>query len=687
MGEQGPFVSLHYLFDLSECFSVCANISIFPGIMRFTSSVFFVSCPFDSLFYPYRTEAENGRIPQAISGQRGVTFVVQKRKSVGNRGSLPEAGSVERGGVSLQETLQWLCLLCMGVSLAVPNLVYSGMYWFQTLHLMKWVVAFVPVAVLCIVVGLLVFFKGTEKIRFSIDPFGWIWLAFILYVTAQPLWTELKSIPTFVREWFFFTSLWAAYVLCYNFLPRDRFRWILWAANINAACNVIFAELQTRNLSGLFFVILPTPGNYIGNTGQQEMFGLWVAMACLNSIYLHVAYGREEGSYRRSFPVRLANILLLAVNAWGLWGSTTRAAILSLGVAIAVVALVAWRNEEARHLRRLGGIVSLLAVGLAATVLFNAGRAGSLESKWMDVLKNPETVGGRIDIWTTSWTMITQHPLRGVGLGQFKWNYLDAQKEMFRRSPHRDWKFTMWAHNEYLQFFAEFGLGGGLLVIVLLLWLAWAFFGIVARRRKIPLETLWALAMLALIWFDALWSRPFRRIENALWISVAFAFVTSVLLPDRFSWSTLRRPVLQRGMGALFAAVSIYGLIFLGQGMKGDRTIAEAMQARTPQVQRAFLERAQKALMVRDIAERQIAKHLISLAQISKDMDLLADGLNRLWFSFRGESTAEDLMTLVDWGNRLRNREVLDSLLPYLKPGTYKMIEPASMDSKDLSVP
>ncbi len=610
-----------------------------------------------------------------------MTFVAQKRKSAGSKVSPTETGIAGKGGLSLQGMLQWLCLLCMGVSLAVPNLVYSGMNWFQTLHFMKWVVALVPLAVLCIVAGFVVAFKGTEKVRFTIDPFGWIWLAFLLYVTAQPLWTEIKSVPTFAREWFFFASLWAAYVLCYNFLPRDRFRWILWGANLNAACNVIFAELQIRNLSGPFAFILPTPGNYIGNTGQQEMFGLWVAMACLNSIYLHVAYGREEGAYRRSLPVRLANILLLAVNAWGLWGSTTRAAILSLGVAVAVMALVTWRNEEARHLRRLGGIVSLLALGLLATVLFNAGRAGSLESKWMDVLKNPETVGGRIDIWATSWTMITQQPLKGVGLGQFKWHYLDAQKEMLQRSPNRDWKFTMWAHNEYLQFFAEFGLVGGLLVISLLLWLLWAFLGIVVRREKIPLETLWALAMLALIWFDALWSRPFRRIENALWISAAFAFATSVLLPERLSWSTLRRPVLQRGVGALLAGVALFGLIFLGQGMKGDRTIAEAMQARTPQAQRALLEEAKKALMVRDIAERQVGKHLISLAQISKDMDLLTDGLNRLWFSFKSESTAEDLMALIDWGNRLQNREVLDALLPYLKPGTYRMAEPAPEES------
>ncbi len=50
--------------------------------------------------------------------------------------------------------------------------------------------------------------------------------------------------------------------------------------------NVVFAELLIRNMNGPFPFIMNVPGNYIGNTGQQEMFGLWI-VAVMNEIYLN----------------------------------------------------------------------------------------------------------------------------------------------------------------------------------------------------------------------------------------------------------------------------------------------------------------------------------------------------------------------------------------------------------------
>ena len=78
--------------------------------------------------------------------------------------------------------------------------------------------------------------------------------------------------------------------------PDWGLKYVLLLGNINAAINVGFAELQIRNLNNLSFlgleeissIILPTPGNYIGNTAQQNMFGLWTAVATLGAVYLLV---------------------------------------------------------------------------------------------------------------------------------------------------------------------------------------------------------------------------------------------------------------------------------------------------------------------------------------------------------------------------------------------------------------
>ena len=118
---------------------------------------------------------------------------------------------------------------------------------------------------------------------------------------------------------------------------------LLWLANVNAAINVLFAKIQIRNLNDLAFLrdvfvlgsladlsslILPTPYNYIGNTAQQNMFGLWMAVCVMSSVYLYIAYAVAPDGKRRHPAVTLLNLLLMAVNIWGLWNSTSRSGIL-----------------------------------------------------------------------------------------------------------------------------------------------------------------------------------------------------------------------------------------------------------------------------------------------------------------------------------------------------------------------
>ena len=172
------------------------------------------------------------------------------------------------------------------ISLALPNLVYSGIYWYDTLHLLKWFAAGVPVGGALIVAGNRLVVYGRERINFKIDVFGAIWLGLLAYTMMQPLWVSISSKVSFIQEFLCFSAVWAFYVISWNSFPNRTIRPLLWLANINAAVNVVFAELQIRNLNGFTRLILPTPGNYIGNTGQQNMFGLWMAICVMSSIYL-----------------------------------------------------------------------------------------------------------------------------------------------------------------------------------------------------------------------------------------------------------------------------------------------------------------------------------------------------------------------------------------------------------------
>ena len=64
----------------------------------------------------------------------------------------------------------------MFVSLGLPNLIYSGISWFDTLHIMKWTFAMVPVAIISVVGGISLALYGNDRTDFKIDLFGFLWL-------------------------------------------------------------------------------------------------------------------------------------------------------------------------------------------------------------------------------------------------------------------------------------------------------------------------------------------------------------------------------------------------------------------------------------------------------------------------------------------------------------------------------
>ena len=571
-------------------------------------------------------------------------------------------------------------------ALALPNLVYSGVSFYDTLHIMKWTVTGAPIAIALLVAGVRLALYGRNRIRFEVDLFGALWALLLLYCTAQPVWARISSFTTLVHELICFAAVWAFYVLSMASFPNRAIRPLLWLANINAALNVLFAELQIRNLNDLAFLedipvlgglsdlsslILPTPCHYIGNTAQQNMFGLWMAVCVMSSVYLYIAYAVTPDGKRRHPAVTALNLLLMAANIWGLWNSTSRSGILSLFVGLVVLGLVVLVHFGRDYARRLGVVALLFAAVLGGAMLMNRERAVELVAKTVDMVQDAGTVGGRRGIWTTSWTMLRQHP-QGVGVGQFKWHYLEAQREAFKTRDY-PWQYTHWAHNEFLQWFCEAGVAGGAVLLLMFgLWF-FAFFGKVFRRDPLSPEVIWGSALVALIAFNALWTRPFHRIENILWLALAFAVTNREVLKGRLGWRASFSSGFTKLIGISFVAASLVGLIYLGSGIEGNLLLRQALSTRSATVQRSLLERAALHPMVREDALKNLGYHYYQVGEQTNDVQTMAQGFSLLWQHFLREPHSEDLSALLQWAQRFQRVEVLKELISYLKPGAYRL--------------
>lgn len=543
------------------------------------------------------------------------------------------------------------------VAFTLPNLVFSGSFFFSTLHLMKWTTVFVPIAILGIVSGYRAARYGTNITGYRIDGFAVLWFLLIVYVTLQPFWTDVRSMVTFYQEWFFFAALWLVYVLASLQLDGKLLRTLLWGALLNAAINVFFAELQIRGLASSFPFIAPaSAGNYIGNTGQQNMFALWMAISGLGGVFLLFSTPPSK-----DIPTRkLLITALVSVVFWGLVASTSRSGIMSFWVGFFVLSLFYLRVEGRGALRKIAFGALLFSTVLTINLSYNPSRTEVLLDKMEDIVQKPLSIANRNSIWATSWTMFTERPWRGTGLGQFKWNYIDANNLAMRRGLHTDPHATHWAHNEFLQWMAEGGIGGTLLMFSLWIWWAVSAGNAFFRRTRLSPETIWGSSLVAAFLFSALWTRPFHRIENAVWLALAFAAANRELLLPLFpSPSPKRIEKWRRLLAATTCLVSLAGLLYLGDGIRGDRLLRLALgrAGGDAAAVRDLLGRAHSSLMVRDLAEKNLASFSIELGKSVGNFDMIADGLNLLTSHFQKQPHPEDLAVLLDWAYSVHNME------------------------------
>jgi O-antigen ligase len=156
----------------------------------------------------------------------------------------------------------------------------------------------------------------------------------------------------------------------------------------------------------------------------------------------------------------------------------------SRGAILAGLALLGVAGFRAARRRGIGFVHIALAgtLLLALTIALNP----ALVRKFMDRGEQDPYNYGRIGIWRSALSMIAEYPATGVGLGHFSYvsklftPAVDSTIAHYRRIANI-------AHSEYLQYAAEIGLLGALLLFGLggyLLLLAWR------RSREMPTETL-----------------------------------------------------------------------------------------------------------------------------------------------------------------------------------------------------
>jgi O-antigen ligase len=160
----------------------------------------------------------------------------------------------------------------------------------------------------------------------------------------------------------------------------------------------------------------------------------------------------------------------------------THAGMIAVGGLVAVVALRSSRSVRlAIVLAGTAFVLTLCAAGALAARYEGAGSSGILES----IVERTPLHEHRVELWHEALLIMLDHPVSGVGLGGFAEVSELAQEDVDSR----------YARNEFMQFGAETGVVGFVLLTLLFLW---GFFRLYLTPRPNRATAIAAVALAAL---------------------------------------------------------------------------------------------------------------------------------------------------------------------------------------------
>jgi len=146
---------------------------------------------------------------------------------------------------------------------------------------------------------------------------------------------------------------------------------------------------------------------------------------------------------------RFFHWIVLALGLVAVILSGSRGATLSVAVSCALAAFLFVRQKRLRIVAIFGLIILLPVFTVVAAIL----------SPRLTQIDQQESVGARYLIWAEAWGMFVEHPVTGIGMGNFRETY--APEEIQEDPGKVD------VHNLYLQFLTETGVVGFAAFLVL----------------------------------------------------------------------------------------------------------------------------------------------------------------------------------------------------------------------------
>ncbi len=348
----------------------------------------------------------------------------------------------------------------------------------------KTIVMYLLVSVLLIGWALWGFIKGEWKIRFPwlVFPAGFFLIAGLLsIINAVNGRVVIQSLTVFLYFVLF-------YLIVANAVKDKRdVTVILYALLISAFLASLFGLLQylgvmrgAHGKSGLSEVI--------STMGNRNYLGGFLAYLLFPSVILVV---RLRSRILRAIAIPLISFnfgMAMLVNQMGI-----RVALVIAAIGV-IIGWTIFRPVEPIRKNRIWLIALLIVLVFTFLVESPSGPLNSVvglsatgSSSWIGRLWVQNSGRTRSWDWWVGYEMFKDHPLLGVGLGNYKLNFIPYKAKFLATPQGKGYNFYIaraaQAHNEYIQIIAELGVFGILGIIGLIVTIAYSLWITLFRNR------------------------------------------------------------------------------------------------------------------------------------------------------------------------------------------------------------
>lgn len=389
-------------------------------------------------------------------------------------------------------------ILLIIFSLTMPLVIYLGNTEYGYT---KTIYIFIYISFLLLLwVGELVIDEEKEFALTSLSaPIGTLLLAGVLStINAASKGVVLQSLALLIY-------FYIIYLLVANTVETEfEAKYLLLALFTSGVGATIYGILQYFGLAKGAEGFNPGPSNIISVLGNQNYLGGFISYLFIPALALVILANSKTLRLYLISSLGLFFFILYPIGARGAW----------LGLIMGFVVFVSlfFYFKPIKNLQRVK-VTLLLIISVLLLAYLLASAPGPLNSvltysapegndpSWgvftpvvQPIVKQlVEKGGARVEDWYVGWEMLKEHPIVGIGLGNYKIKFLDYRAELLNTARGRNFGDKIpraaQAHNEYVQFGAELGIIGIITILASLGFLLKNLFTRVAgsRDKKIQL--------------------------------------------------------------------------------------------------------------------------------------------------------------------------------------------------------